>query len=162
MSVPTRALLVLLLPALASAAQEPTRPRLESAEVCKECHKQHYAEWANSGHAHFSREQNLPFVRLSERLGGGKRNLSRCQGCHEPLRQFSDSVSDPKMIARERVTCDFCHSVTIDHTRQKFKLHPSGAKRGPIEKTKSPKHEVAYLGTTSDLACPVGAARYAR
>jgi len=153
MGIFKRVLFVLLLPVLSSSAQEQAKPKLESAETCKECHKQHYMEWANSGHAHFSREQNLPFVRLSGRVGAGKRDISHCQGCHEPLRQFSDSVSDSKIIVRERVTCDFCHSVQIDHPRQKFTLHPSGAKQGPIEKTESPKHKVAYSReiTSSDF-----------
>ena len=153
MGVSRRVLFVLLLSAVSSSAQEQATPRLESAETCKKCHEQHYMEWANSGHAHFSGEQNLPFVRLSERVGGGKRDISHCQGCHEPVRQFSDSVSDTKIIARERVTCDFCHSVQIDHAREKFRRHPSGAKQGPIEKTESPKHAVAYSReiTSSDF-----------
>lgn len=140
----TNTLAVFLISVLPLSAQDQARPKLESAETCKECHEQYYMEWANSGHAHFSREQNLPFVRHSGRIGGGKGDISRCQGCHEPLRQFSDSVSDSNIITRERVSCDFCHSVQIDHAQQKFKLHPTGAKQGPIEKTESPKHKVAF------------------
>ena len=83
-------------------AQEEVKPTLESAETCKECHEQHYLEWTNSGHAHFSREQNLPFLTLSQRAGAGNKDISRCQACHEPLRQFSDAVSDPDIIAKAR------------------------------------------------------------
>ena len=125
-------------------AQEEVKPTLESAETCKECHEQHYLEWTNSGHAHFSREQNLPFLTLSQRAGAGNKDISRCQACHEPLRQFSDAVSDPDIIAKERITCAFCHSVEIDHPHPKFKLHPSGAKLGQLEDVDSPEHPVAY------------------
>ena len=147
-----RVLLVIAISALPlsliSAPPSPTkdqaRPKLESAETCKECHKQHYLEWKNSAHAHFSRKENVPFLRLSERVGGRNKNISHCQACHEPLRQFQESVSDSKIIAKERISCDLCHSVSIDHARQKFKLHPSGAKQGPTGKGKSPKHAVVY------------------
>ena len=110
-------------------------------------------EWKNSGHAHFSREQNLPFLTLSQRAGAGNKDISHCQACHEPLRQFSDAVSDPDIIAKERVTCAFCHSVEIDHPRPKFQLHPSGAKLGPSENADPSEHAVAYSKeiTTSDF-----------
>lgn len=133
-----------LISAPPSPAKNKPRPRLESAQTCKECHERQYSEWMNSAHAHFSRKENVPFLRLSERAGGPNKNISRCQACHEPLRQFQDSVSDSKIIAKERISCDLCHSVSIDHARQKFKLHPSGAKQGPTGKGKSPKHAIVH------------------
>lgn len=144
MSIFTRTLSVALIYLASLSAQTQAELKLKSAETCKECHEQHHIEWKNSAHAHFSREQNVPFIRLAERSKAGNKDISRCQACHEPLRQFRGSVSDSNIIAKERITCDFCHSVQIDHPHEKFKLHPSGAKQGPIENADSPKHAVAY------------------
>jgi len=143
MNIFIRTLSVALIYLALLSAQTQAELKLKSAKTCKECHQQHYIEWKNSAHEHFSREQNVPFLKLAERQKDPKR-ISSCQGCHEPLRQFSDSVSDSDIIASERITCDFCHSVQIDHPNEKFTLHPSGAKQGPIEKADSPEHPVAF------------------
>jgi len=153
MNIFTKVLPVVLISVLPLSAQDQAAHTLKSAETCKECHEQHYVEWKNSAHAHFSREENLPLVLT---VGGQKsRNekSDRCRTCHEPLRQFSDYVSDSNIIVGERITCDFCHSVQIDHPHDKFKLHPSGAKQGPIENADSPEHSVAYSKeiTSSDF-----------
>jgi hypothetical protein len=154
MSILARISLVLILPvlSLSAATQNQAKYKLKSAQTCKECHGQHYTEWKNSAHAHFSREQNVPFLKLAERQKDPKK-ISSCQACHEPLRPFSDHVSDCNIIAEERITCDFCHSVQIDHPNEKFILHPSGAKQGPIENADSPEHPVAYSKeiTSSDF-----------
>ena len=143
MNIFRKTLSVALICLASLSAQTQIEFKLKSAETCKECHEQHYTEWKNSAHAHFSRNQNVPFLRLAERQKDPKK-ISSCQACHEPLQQFRDSVSDSNIISKERITCDFCHSVQIDHPNEKFKLHPSGAKQGPIEKADSPKHAVAY------------------
>jgi len=144
MSIFTTVLPVVFISVLPLSAQNQATLILKSAETCKQCHEQHYVEWKNSAHAHFSREQNVPFLKLAERSRAGNKDISRCQACHEPLRQFRDSVSDSNIIPKERITCDFCHSVQIDNPNEKFKLHPSGAKQGPIENADSPEHPVAH------------------
>ena len=152
MSIIKRVLPAVLVSVLPLSAQDQATHTLKSAKTCKECHEQHYVEWKNSAHAHFSRKQNVPFLKLAERQKDPKR-INWCQACHEPLRPFSDHVSDSNIIAEERITCDFCHSVQIDHPNEKFKLHPSGAKQGPIENADSPQHAVAYSKeiTSSDF-----------
>ena len=151
MSIFARTLPIAIICLASLSAKDQATLTLKSAKTCKECHKQHYAEWKNSAHAHFSREHNVPFLKLAEREDPTR--ISWCQGCHEPLRPFSDHVSDVNIIAAERITCDLCHSVQIDHPNDKFKLHPSGAKQGPIENADSPEHPVAYSKeiTSSDF-----------
>ena len=60
MSIFTRTLSVALICLASLSAQTQAELKLESAETCKECHEQHYIEWKNSAHAHFSRNQNVP------------------------------------------------------------------------------------------------------
>jgi hypothetical protein len=144
-----------LLPALALAstlsfplpAAESPAFGLRSAEECRKCHVEVYEEWRHSPLAHFSRAENLPLDRLwaaREEVAGKK--LTGCEMCHEPVRRFGKAAIDPDngWIARERITCDFCHSVRIDHGKDAFVLDRTGAKLGTNREASSKKHPVAF------------------
>lgn len=108
---------------LASCAEDPPpapqyleRETLLDAETCRECHADHYREWAGSMHAYASQD---PVFRAMNRRGQEETRGelgSFCVACHAPLALREGATSDglnldevPKRL--QGVTCYFCHNV---------------------------------------------------
>lgn len=108
--------------------------RFESAKKCGECHSGIYSEWKDSMHA-LSLED--PVFRASFDTVTRPEDRRYCLSCHAPITQITgdDKLSDP--VAREGVTCDFCHSVTdllpMGPGLQRYKVQPGDTKWGPFQ-----------------------------
>jgi nitrate/TMAO reductase-like tetraheme cytochrome c subunit len=115
---------LLLLPSLVVAGcgdgerAEETRvlPRealLDSA-TCKECHQEHYDEWAGSMHAYASID---PVFRAMNARGQREAQIGNfCINCHAPMAVREAQSADPIDIQQvpehlQGVTCYFCHNV---------------------------------------------------
>jgi hypothetical protein len=95
--------------------QTPIPPRFETAEACKECHAQAYAQWRTTAHAH---------AYESVRKAGRHRD-PECLLCHTMgLGREGGFVSMEKTPGLGRVTCQACHVVTSDHKEKGVKPDP--------------------------------------
>ncbi len=142
--------------ALGSCAAESrstaTRDELMDPEGCRECHPQHYEEWAGSLHAYSSDD---PFFRAlnaygQERTEGALGGL--CIGCHAPMAAREGASVDglnldsvPQYL--KGITCYYCHSVDSVET-----LHNNGlilsddrSMRGGLDDAvATPAHDSSY------------------
>lgn len=101
------------------ATPEPVRldrSALLDPETCRDCHADHYREWAGSMHAYASQDPVFRAMnqRGQEETGGELGSL--CVSCHAPLALREGVTSDglnlddvPKSL--QGVTCYFCHNV---------------------------------------------------
>lgn len=90
----------------------------DSAEKCGECHPDQYTEWIGSMHANAYQDPlyRAMWIEASKELGGTMDQL--CAGCHTPVGTATKQVwirEDGQIIihdiAKEGVSCDFCHSI---------------------------------------------------
>jgi hypothetical protein len=90
---------------------------LQNPETCRECHEQHYQQWAGSMHAYAS--EDPVFVAMNNR---GQRETNNalgdfCVRCHAPMAVLLDGETgidfDPARLRPETkgITCYFCHNV---------------------------------------------------
>lgn len=156
------------------------------AQRCAYCHPLQHQEWSGSMHANAFADPlyQAAWREASRELGGAMDRL--CAGCHTPvgtateqvwIRKSGEIVIHP--LAREGVTCDFCHTVARVDLLERggvpgnsgLVLDPAGPKRGPYADAFSTFHETAYsdLHTRSEFcgAChnvfhPVTGAAIAR
>lgn len=90
-----------------------------SAEDCKACHPQHYAEWSGSMHA-YAMTDPVFFAIRTEGQGQYAGALDQnCVQCHSPIGSRAGELPwgpiDRQAIApvlNEGITCDLCHSIT--------------------------------------------------
>ncbi len=84
---------------------------------CKECHAQHYDEWAGSMHAYAA--DDPVFLAMNERgqeeTSGALGNF--CVNCHAPMAVREGATTDGTNLDElpqhlKGITCYFCHSVT--------------------------------------------------
>lgn len=165
-SVMRRAGLAVLSVTLAAAG-----PRLEaatpassgpyaSAQECATCHKTIHGYWSESEHSRSAtRPSYLASLDAAVTSATDKDAARRgCVWCHAPTSLVTGDYALSGEIAREGVTCDFCHTVVdVDLAKRghPFELQPGKVKRGPLEYAKSPFHETAYstLHKSSPLLC---------
>ncbi len=119
----TIALLLLHPPPSASAGG----PRFIPAEKCGMCHVETYESWSRTFHALAAIDP--VFVESLERTEKvwGAAAVARCRACHSPAAP-SGSPDGEDSMAREGVTCSFCHSViAVDRgaDRNRFTVDPS-------------------------------------
>jgi cytochrome c554/c'-like protein len=132
-----------------------------SAQQCAKCHQAIHVFWSESEHSRSATSK--PFLAaLAAAVGAAPdKDAARraCVWCHAPTALASGDYALEGPIAREGVTCDFCHTVADVDLRKPghpFELQPGKVKRGPLEYVKSPPfHDTAYsvLHKSSPLLC---------
>ena len=174
------AVLILLACDSESAIREPpSREELLNPETCKECHVNHYNEWAASMHAYASKD---PVFRAMNKRGQEEAQLGDfCVKCHAPMAveeqvftDFGDLSTVPEHL--QGVTCYFCHNavgVGEPHNNANILLANDTTMRGsfgnPVDpgvhgvlQAKSPHHDrrkresAIMCGTCHDIVTPNG------
>jgi hypothetical protein len=158
--VPFALLAITLLAACADKADkaEPkylSREALLDPETCRECHSDHYREWAGSMHAYASLDPVfLAMNRRGQEETGGELG-SFCVSCHAPLALREGATSDGLNLDEvpqhlQGVTCYFCHDVEAvegDHNNP-LRLSNGVIMRGGV---KDPRPSVAHGSEYSEL-----------
>ena len=156
-----------------------TRDQLLDPKTCASCHADHYAQWAESVHAHAS--DDPVFLAMNAR---GQRETngtlgSFCVNCHAPLAVKQGATTnglnlasvDPKL---KGVSCFFCHTVDAVSGAHDDPLHlaDDAGFRGSISDPIAAPHGSAYsplldrnqrasatmCGACHDIVTPHGAA----
>jgi len=138
-----------------SMPQTPTLevPSFTSAEKCKDCHPDHYAEWRGSMHAYAMVD---PVYRTLVEIRQADLDTKEdrfCTQCHSAIGTragecapgFDFASLSP--IVLEGVTCEACHKVsTLERPYNSgHRLDPAGPMRGSIEDpVETGFHESAY------------------
>ena len=135
-------------------------PAYAPARECAECHRAIHKYWSESEHA---RAAQSPAFRagLAAAMAGAPDKAAvrrECAWCHVPTALVTADWDAEGAVAREGVTCDFCHTVsgvTLSRKGDPFDVQPGPVKRGPMEYAKTPAHETAYsvLHKSSALLC---------
>ena len=97
-----------------------TREELLDPEACKNCHPNHYREWASSMHAYATDDPVFLAMnrRGQEETAGTDAEIGDfCVNCHAPMAVRENAIDDfaeledlPQHL--KGVTCYFCHNVT--------------------------------------------------
>jgi hypothetical protein len=128
------------------------RAALLDPESCKECHQEHYEEWAGSMHAYAADD---PVFIAMNRRGQEETNGALgdfCVNCHAPMAVREGATTDGLNLAElpqqlKGVTCYFCHSVdAVEGTHNNpLRLANDLTLRGPFaDPTPNDAHEAAY------------------
>ncbi len=140
----------------APTSGEPYAP----ARECATCHTTIYGYWSESEHSRSAtRPSYLAALEAAVGSAADKDAVRRgCVWCHAPTSLVTGDYALKGEIAREGVSCDFCHTVAavdLDKRDHPFDLQPGKVKRGPLEYAKSPFHDTAYstLHKASPLLC---------
>jgi Cytochrome c554 and c-prime len=157
------------LPALALGAlcgcganSEPLRPEplrspeaLRDPATCRECHADHYREWAGSMHAYAARD---PVFLAMNRRGQAETSGQLgdfCVKCHAPMAVRTGATADGLNLEQlpdsvQGVTCYFCHAaVAVDGTHNNpVRLADDAIMRGGIA---NPVANVAHASERSAL-----------
>jgi nitrate/TMAO reductase-like tetraheme cytochrome c subunit len=126
---------------------------------CKNCHPNHYREWASSMHAYASKDP--VFVAMNKR---GQRETDGqlgdfCLKCHAPMAVMDHKLQGPNdnltelPAAYQGVTCYTCHNTISVEGEHNATLHLANdvTMRGPIRDPKQPiVHRAAYAATFDD------------
>jgi hypothetical protein len=123
------------------------------AGMCQYCHLEIYQQWAGSMHAlSFTDSLYLSQAsQVSERSNGESDVF--CAGCHTPVGMLAEEVppaggSSLSAVARQGVSCDFCHVITAADSAADpfFRVTPGKTKYGPFaDPIHTPLHESEYL-----------------
>jgi hypothetical protein len=108
---------------LAAETKRLTSRDFSSAETCKPCHTEIYQQWRTSFHSQASTDSL--FWRFFQQAvqDVGSRASALCLTCHAPVATVGREVKwfgpvSPELqlspVAREGVTCDFCHTMPGD------------------------------------------------
>ena len=155
----------LVLPATAHA-QPSLSAAFQPADVCGSCHEALYAQFQGSMHAQAAVDPLYLYeLRLAdEQTEGGMGTF--CLKCHSPIGDALGETAPPggatdgstlSEIAKQGVTCDFCHTVSGKAPGRlgngSFESDPGVTKRGPYKDSVSPGHDTAYseFHTTSEF-----------
>ena len=126
------------------------REALLDPATCKECHEQHYDEWAGSMHAYASID---PVFRAMNARGQREAQIGNfCVNCHAPMAVREAQSSEPIDIDQvpeqlQGVTCYFCHNVeSVDGTHNNpLTVANDQTMRGQIKNpVKNSAHRSAY------------------
>ncbi|MFQ5878163.1 MAG: multiheme c-type cytochrome [Acidobacteriota bacterium] len=142
-------------PASEASSSSAARAAYTPARECGECHTSIHEAWADSPHARSATDPGfLSALREAVAAGADRRD---CLWCHAPTILVTEDVALEGTIAREGITCDFCHTVAdVDMERpDRFTLDPGEVKRGPFRYSEPVGHETAYsaLHRASPLLC---------
>lgn len=133
-----------------------------SAEACKECHSEIYAQWSSSMMAHAWEDPAYrAILRLASVATQGKVDKF-CIGCHSPIGLTTGTVDAQKGDIGTQcsgVSCDVCHTISsiTGAGNASFVLEPvtldRPVKYGPREDALSPFHDTAHsdLHTRSEF-----------
>ena len=131
-----------------------------SADTCKGCHSDIYAQWNGSMMSNcFQDPLYLAMHKEAGRETGGATDTF-CAACHSPIGIFSGEVppvDGPQVseIAKRGVQCDFCHTVSgsTGIGNYSFISEPGRVKRAQYSDSVSPFHQTAYseLHTKADF-----------
>lgn len=87
-----------------------------SAELCKDCHPNHYREWKGSMHAYaFVDPINTVWMNGLRTAVGGEVLGQFCVQCHSPIGMLTGETpvgfnkEDVDPLVKEGITCDACH-----------------------------------------------------
>lgn len=140
-----------------SAADEPLREdSFNPSAACGRCHVDIYDMWRRSMHSSaftdpiFQSSYMQAYVETSGAAG------KVCLRCHAPAAFLAGDLDMRSAVARDGITCDFCHSISsvdIGNPEASFSVTLDGAKRGPLRNTSSPAHRVqrSELHESSEL-----------
>jgi hypothetical protein len=127
---------------------------------CAACHGTIHKFWSESEHARAAQSPGFRAGLKAAMAGAADAAAVRreCAWCHVPTALVTADWDAEGEVAREGVTCDFCHTVsgvTLNRAGNPFELSPGPVKRGPMEYAKTPAHETAYsvLHKSSALLC---------
>jgi Cytochrome c554 and c-prime len=131
-----------------------------SSRECAACHKTIYNYWSESEHSRSATRASY-LASLEGAVGAATDKDAVRQGCvwcHAPTTLVTRDFALKEAVAREGVSCDFCHTVAaVDLGRREhpFILRPGKVKRGPLEYAASPFHDTEYstLHKSSPLLC---------
>jgi hypothetical protein len=130
------------------------------ARECAECHRTIHKYWSESQHARAAESPAFRAALAAVTAGAADAAARRreCAWCHVPTALVTGDWAAEGAVAREGVTCDFCHTVsgvTLSRKGNPFDLEPGPVKRGPMEYAKTPAHQTAYsvLHKSSALLC---------
>lgn len=130
--------------------------RFRSAETCRACHPDHYAEWRTSMHAYAMIDPVFrALVQVRQRDFGGERDAF-CTQCHSAIGTRSREIGpgfrfeDLSPVVLEGVTCEACHRISgVERLYNSgHHLDPDGPMRGPIP---DPMPTEAHASEGSDL-----------
>ena len=144
------AVLVSLAAPRGGAAAPPAAPGpYSSATQCAACHQTIHKYWSESEHARAASSPAF-LAGLAKATGGASDAASvrrECVWCHAPTALATGDYALQGAIAREGVSCDFCHTIAdvdLHRAGHPFELAPGRVKRGPMEYAKTPAHDTAY------------------
>jgi Cytochrome c554 and c-prime len=121
--------------------------------VCRECHANHYNDWAGSMHAYAS--QDPVFLAMNKRMQRENPSLGTfCVKCHAPMAVIAGKTTDGLNLASLSpgylgVTCYFCHTIASVDSAHPFNagvtLAGDRVMRGEISKpVANTAHDAAY------------------
>ncbi len=156
-------LMLVSLPAKATADQDLDINRFIPAATCADCHSEIYSQWQGSLHSlsHtdpiYNKLARYFLTGLSE--PGEIEEAESCVKCHTPVgyvsgfpRKMSDNLSQTPEIATRGIQCDYCHSAVDVKKMYNNGLVVSpgqgeedpGTKYGPFDDAQPDFHEAAY------------------
>jgi hypothetical protein len=144
---------VLLAVPAAVPAQEPA---YAPAGECAACHATIHQYWSESAHAQAVTRPG--FLEAFRAAPAEPSAWGDCVWCHAPTTLVTGDTALEGELAREGVTCDFCHTVAdVDLGRpdHPFELAPGDVKLGPLLYTTAAPHGTGYstLHRSSALLC---------
>lgn len=150
----------------ARAADLRLSPEVQHPTACGYCHEDLYAQFNGTMHSLAAVDPLYLYeVRLADEQTDGQVG-EFCLKCHSPIGDLRGETSPPKGatdgsalsdIAKEGVTCDFCHTVSGKGPgwpgNASYEADPGLTKRGPYKDSVSPGHDTAYseFHTSSDF-----------
>ena len=111
-----------------------------SARRCGDCHTEIYQVWASSLHA--TSLTNATFQASLKEVQNPAASQS-CIACHAPVTTQSNQNVD-SAVAREGVTCDFCHSIREVATASMITFDVGATKYGPVPNANSTGHQIQF------------------
>jgi hypothetical protein len=129
------------------------------ARECAACHKTIHTYWSESAHAQAVGPTYRDALEAAVAASSDKDGVRQtCVSCHAPAAHATGDYALQGPLAKEAVTCDFCHTVTavdLGKTGRPFQTEPGRRKLGPLQFAKSPFHDTVYspLHKASALLC---------
>ena len=131
-----------------------SREELMDPQTCRDCHPDHYREWAGSMHAYSSDD---PYFQAMNRLGQHETDGALgglCVGCHAPVAVAEGATVDGLNLdevpqALKGVTCYYCHTVTDvegTHNNQLVTALDTVMRGGIDDPVETDAHESSYSG----------------
>jgi len=143
------ALTLAVVPAALGAGQPAklSTGKFNSAKSCGSCHQAIYAKWSHSMHSNAFVDPVFQDALFKAHYLSQGKAAPVCLRCHSPTVTETYDFFGTSEIAREGVTCDYCHSIgslTSDAAGGTRYQLDWKRKHGPYSRTESPAHEVGY------------------